>query len=58
MIEPLIGVILVLAIGLPQSVHVAVLALVVLVGVREFQSYVINPHVMGHSWGCRRWSPS
>lgn len=50
-IGPLIGVILVLAIGLPQSVHVAVLALVVLVGVREFQSYVINPHVMGHSVG-------
>jgi predicted PurR-regulated permease PerM len=50
-IGPLIGVILVLAIGLPQSVHVAVLALVVLVGVREVQSYVINPHVMGHTVG-------
>jgi predicted PurR-regulated permease PerM len=50
-IGPLIGVILVVAVGLPQSVHVAVLALVVLVGVREFQSYVINPHVMGHSVG-------
>jgi predicted PurR-regulated permease PerM len=50
-IGPLIGVVLVLAVGLPQSVHVAVLSLVVLVGVREFQSYVINPHVMGHSVG-------
>jgi predicted PurR-regulated permease PerM len=50
-IGPLIGAILVLAVGLPQSVHVAVLALLVLIGVREFQSYVINPHVMGHSVG-------
>jgi predicted PurR-regulated permease PerM len=50
-IGPLIGAILVLAVGLPQSVHVAVLSLVVLIGVREFQSYVINPHVMGHSVG-------
>jgi predicted PurR-regulated permease PerM len=50
-IGPLIGAILVLAIGLPQSVHVAALALLVLVGVREFQSYVINPHVTGHSVG-------
>jgi len=50
-IGPLIGAILVLAVGLPQSVHVAVMALVVLIGVREFQSYVINPHVMGHSVG-------
>jgi predicted PurR-regulated permease PerM len=50
-VGPLVGVLLVLAVGLPQSVHVAVLALVVLVAVREFQSYVINPHVMGHSVG-------
>ncbi len=50
-IGPLIGSILVLAVGLPQSVHVALLSLLVLVVVREFQSYVINPHVMGHSVG-------
>jgi predicted PurR-regulated permease PerM len=50
-IGPLVGAILVLAVGLPQSVHVAVLSLVVLVAVREFQSYVINPHIMGHSVG-------
>jgi predicted PurR-regulated permease PerM len=50
-IGPLIGVVLVLAVGLPQSVHTAVLALVVLVGVREFQSYVVNPHIAGHSVG-------
>lgn len=50
-IGPLIGAALVLAVGLPQSTHVAVLALVVLIVVREFQSYVINPHVMGRSVG-------
>jgi predicted PurR-regulated permease PerM len=50
-IGPLIGALLVIAVGLPQSVHIAALALLVLVGVREFQSYVVNPHVMGHSVG-------
>lgn len=50
-VGPLIGVILVVAVGLPQSVHVAVLGVVVLIGVREFQSYVINPRLMGRSVG-------
>jgi AI-2 transport protein TqsA len=50
-VGPLVGVLLVLAVGLPQSLHVAVLALVVVVAVREFQSYVINPRVMGRSVG-------
>ena len=50
-IGPLIGAILVLAVGLPQSLHVAALSLLWLVAVREFQSYVVNPHVMGHSVG-------
>jgi predicted PurR-regulated permease PerM len=50
-IGPLIGAILVVLVGLPQSLHVAALALVVLVAVREFQSYVVNPHLMGHSVG-------
>jgi len=50
-VGPLIGAALVLAVGLPQSLHVAGLALLWLVAVREFQSYVINPHVMGHSVG-------
>lgn len=50
-VGPLIGALLVLAVGLPQSVHVALLALLVLVVVREIQSYVINPHVMGRSVG-------
>src|SRR5262249_35064398 len=48
---PLVGAIFVVAVGLPQSLHVAVLSLLVLVAVREFQSYVVNPHVMGHSVG-------
>jgi predicted PurR-regulated permease PerM len=39
------------AVGLPQSLHVAALALLVLVGVREFQSYVVNPRLLGRSVG-------
>ena len=50
-IGPLFGAIFVVAIGLPQSLHVAVLSLLVVVVVREFQSYVINPHLMGRSVG-------
>jgi predicted PurR-regulated permease PerM len=50
-IGPLIGAVLVLGVGLPQSVHVAVLALLWLVVTREFQSYVVNPHLMGKSVG-------
>jgi predicted PurR-regulated permease PerM len=44
-IGPLIGSLLVLAVGLPQSPHIAVLALLWLVVVREFQNYVVNPHI-------------
>jgi predicted PurR-regulated permease PerM len=50
-IGPLLGAMLILAVGLPQSVHVALLSLLVMVVVREVQSYVINPHVMGRSVG-------
>jgi predicted PurR-regulated permease PerM len=50
-IGPLFGAILVAAVGMQESLHVAALGLLVLVGVRELQSYVINPHVMGHSVG-------
>jgi predicted PurR-regulated permease PerM len=49
-IGPLLGSILVLAVGLPQSLHVAGLSLLWLVVVREFQSYVVNPHI-GRSVG-------
>jgi putative permease len=44
-IGPLFGAILVLAVGLPQSVHVAALALAWLYAVRLFQDYVVNPHL-------------
>ena len=50
-VGPLLGVLLVLAVGLPQSLHVAGLAIIVLIAVREFQSYVINPRLMGGSVG-------
>jgi AI-2 transport protein TqsA len=50
-IGPLIGAIFVVAVALPQSLHVAALCLLVLVAVREFQSYVVNPHLMGRSVG-------
>jgi predicted PurR-regulated permease PerM len=50
-VGPALGALLVLAVGIPESVHVALLALLVLVAVREFQSYVVNPHVMGRSVG-------
>jgi predicted PurR-regulated permease PerM len=45
LIGPLVGAILVLAVGLPQSLQVAGLSLLWLVVVREFQSYVVNPHI-------------
>jgi predicted PurR-regulated permease PerM len=45
LIGPVIGSILVLAVGLPQSLHVAGLSLLWLVVVREFQSYVVNPRI-------------
>ena len=44
-IGPLVGAILVLAVGLPQSLHVAALALLWLYAVRLFQDYVVNPHL-------------
>jgi predicted PurR-regulated permease PerM len=50
-VGPLIGAIMVVVVGLSQSVHVAALGLLVLVVVREFQSYVVNPHLMGKSVG-------
>jgi predicted PurR-regulated permease PerM len=50
-IGPLAGALLVVAVGLPQSLHVTALALLVVVAVRTFQSYVVNPRVMGHSVG-------
>jgi predicted PurR-regulated permease PerM len=45
LIGPLFGSLLVLAVGVPQSLHVALLCLLWLIAVREFQSYVVNPHI-------------
>ncbi len=45
LVGPLIGAILVLAVGLPQSLHVAALALLWLYAVRLLQDYVVNPHI-------------
>lgn len=42
---PIVGSILVLAVGLPQSLHIAALSLLWLVLVREFQDYVVNPRI-------------
>jgi predicted PurR-regulated permease PerM len=50
-IGPLFGALLILAVGVPESWHVTLLALAVMIGVREFQSYVINPRLMGGSVG-------
>lgn len=50
-IGPTLGVALVGIVGYSQSVHVMVLALIVVIGFRQIQDYVINPHVMGHSVG-------
>jgi predicted PurR-regulated permease PerM len=50
-VGPAIGAILVVVVGSTQSLHVALLGLVVIVAVREFQSYVINPNLMGRSVG-------
>jgi predicted PurR-regulated permease PerM len=45
LIGPIVGSILVLAVGVPQSLHVAGLSLLWLVVVREFQNYVVNPRI-------------
>ena len=58
MIGPIVGAILVLAVGLPQSLHVAVLSLLWLIFVREFQDYVVNPRIAVRRSGCRRSSRS
>jgi AI-2 transport protein TqsA len=50
-IGPIIGAIVVVAVGLPQSLHVVALALLLLVAVRTIQSYVVNPRLMGQSVG-------
>lgn len=50
-IGPTLGVALVAMVGFSQSLHTMVLALIVVIGFRQIQDYVINPHVMGGSVG-------
>ena len=54
-IVPVIGPIaagaLAIGVGLTESLHLAVLALVVVVGVRLTQDYLVNPRVMGSAVG-------
>ena len=50
-IGPVLGVVLVGVVGFSQSTHTMVLALIVVIGFRQLQDYVINPHVMGKSVG-------
>ena len=54
-IVPVIGPIaagaLAIGVGLTESVHLAVLALIVVVGVRLAQDYLVNPRVMGSAVG-------
>jgi predicted PurR-regulated permease PerM len=56
-VGPLVGSILVLAVGLPQSLHVAALSLLWLVVVRELQSYVVT-RTSGRRSGCHPSSRS
>ena len=42
---------LAIGVGLTESVHLAVLALIVVVGVRLTQDYLVNPRVMGSAVG-------
>ena len=50
-IGPLFGALLIVAVGLPQSLHVVVLSLVWMFAVRLFQDYVVNPHLAVHTVG-------
>jgi predicted PurR-regulated permease PerM len=50
-IGPLAAAALAVAVGLTQSVHLAALALAVVVSVRLVQDYVVNPRVMGSAVG-------
>ena len=50
-IGPLAAGIVAIGVGLSQSVHLAVLAGLVVVGVRLLEDYVIVPRVLGHSVG-------
>src|SRR3954463_16814527 len=50
-VGPIAAATLAVGIGLSQSVHLAVLALIVVVAVRLAQDYLVNPRVMGSAVG-------
>jgi len=50
-IGPLAAAIVAIGVGLSQSVHLAVLAGIVVLGVRLLEDYVVLPRVLGHSVG-------
>jgi predicted PurR-regulated permease PerM len=50
-IGPLAAAVVAIAVGLSVSVHLAVLAALVVVGVRLLEDYVVLPRVLGHSVG-------
>jgi predicted PurR-regulated permease PerM len=50
-IGPIAAGMLAVGVGLTESVHLAVLALIVVVGVRLAQDYLVNPRVMGSAVG-------
>jgi predicted PurR-regulated permease PerM len=50
-IGPLAAAVLAIGVGLTESVHTAVLALIVVVCVRLTQDYLVNPRVMGSAVG-------
>jgi predicted PurR-regulated permease PerM len=50
-IGPFIAAVTAIGVGLTVSVHTAVLAAVVVFGLRLLQDYVINPRVLGHAVG-------
>ncbi|HET7515205.1 MAG TPA: AI-2E family transporter [Gaiella sp.] len=50
-IGPLAAGVVAIGVGLSQSVHLAVLAGIVVVGVRLLEDYVVLPRVLGHSVG-------
>jgi predicted PurR-regulated permease PerM len=50
-IGPLAAGVVAIGVGLSQSVHLAVLAGIVVIGVRLLEDYVVLPRVLGHSVG-------
>ena len=50
-IGPLAAAVVAIAVGLSVSTHLAVLAAIVVVGVRLLEDYVVLPRVLGHSVG-------